>query len=200
MSTLPNIPTLRFDSEQHRYFLGTREYPSVTRVLSMLDDFEFVPVDVLEAAREFGSHVHLACELDNKGILDEGKLDPALLPYLQSWRRFRTESGFIVLDSELRVVHEKCGYAGTLDIVGTLNGALSVLDIKSGIMPRTVGYQTAAYLAAYTAQHGKKPARRYCLQLNPEFPTGYKLRRLEKATDYNMFISCLNVWRDMNSN
>jgi hypothetical protein len=194
------MEALRFDAEQHRYFVGERELPSVTTVLRMLDRFERVPPAVLEAAREFGQHVHLACELDNQGVLDEDSLDIALLPYLQGWRRFRAESGFVILGSEQRVVHHKLGYAGTLDVIGTLCiGALAVLDIKSGILPRTVGYQTAAYAEAYGAQHGKKPMRRYCLQLNPEFPNGYKLHRLTKTTDYNMFVSCLNVWRDMNA-
>lgn len=193
------MEALRFDAEQHRYFVGERELPGVTTVLRMLDRFERVPPAVLEAAREFGQHVHLACELDNQGVLDEDSLDAPLVPYLQAWRRFRSESGFIVLGSEQRVVHRTLSYAGTLDVIGTFHDYLSVLDIKSGILPRTVGYQTAAYAEAYGAQHGKKPARRYCLQLNPEFSNGYKLHRLTKTTDYNMWISCLNVWRDMNS-
>lgn len=199
MNARPDMSALRFEPEQHRYFLGNREYPSVTRVLSMLDRFEGVPINVLEAAREFGSHVHLACELDNKGILDEERLDPVLLPYLQGWRRFRSESGFTVLGSELRVVHAQFGYAGTLDILGLIDEALSVLDIKSGALPRTVGFQTAAYAEAYAHQHGQRPKRRYCLQLNPEFPCGYKLHRLSKSTDNSMFFSCLNVWRELNS-
>lgn len=193
------MEALRFDAEQHRYYIGSRELPGVTRVLSMLDQFERVPKDVLEAARVFGQHVHLACELDNKGVLDEAALDPALVPYLWAWRRFKAESGFEIQASELRVVNHRLGYAGTIDVVGMYRGTLGVLDIKSGIMPRTVGYQTAAYQEAYAVEHGKRPSFRYCLQLNPEMPCGYKLHRLTKTTNFNMFVSCLNVWRELNS-
>lgn len=189
---------LRFEPEAHKYYLGDRELPSVTAVLGMLDQFERVPYAVLEAARIFGQHVHMACELDNKGMLDEENLDPALAPYLQGWRRFKSESGFVVLESELRVVHRQFGYAGTLDVLGLAESALSVLDIKSGMMPRSVGYQTAAYSEAYAHQHGKKPKRRYCLQLNPEFAVGYKLHRLSKTTDWSLFVSALNVYKELN--
>lgn len=191
--------TLRFDEAQHRYYIGSRELPSVTKILSMLDSFEHVPPDVLEAARIFGTHVHMAVDLDNKGVLDEEALDPQLLPYLQGWRRFRAESGFEILHSEQRVVHELLGYAGTLDVVGNFRGSFALLDVKSGALPRSVGYQTAAYVEAYGAMFGMKPGRRFCLQLSPEFAIGYKLHALTKRTDWNGFVSCLNVWKDLNN-
>jgi hypothetical protein len=201
MSAAPDITSsLRFEPEGHRYFLGSQQLPSVTQVLSMLDKFEGVPLDVLEAARQFGSHVHMACDLDNKGVLDEDALDPALRAYLECWRRFRAESGFVLLSSEERLVHPQLRVAGTLDDSGLMSNELSIIDIKSGMVPRTVGYQTAAYLEMYALKHGKRPRRRYCVQLNPEFALGYKLHRLSKTTDYHMFVSCLNVWHDINSN
>jgi hypothetical protein len=180
--------TLQFDAEQHRYFLGDRELPSVTAVLGLLERFEGVPAATLEAAREFGVHVHLACDLDNRGLLDEASLDPALAPYLVGWRKYRAESGIALLGSEVRLYDERLGYAGTCDVVGELNGQRAVIDIKSGAVPRTVGAQTAAYA------HALGVRRRYCVQL---LPNDYRATALKDPADWSVFVSCLNIlnWR-----
>jgi hypothetical protein len=186
---------LTFDAEAHRYTLNGKRVPSVTQVLSVLEDWDKVPWDVLEAARVFGSHVHDAVDLMIRGILDWDALDAALLPYVQGAQRFIADSGIRIVRSELRVAHPTLGFAGTMDVLADWTGNLSVIDWKSGVLPRAVGPQTAAYAEAYAAMHGEKVKRRHCVQLNPEFQRGYKVHPLTRTTDWHIFQSCLNVHR-----
>ena len=182
---------LTFEPVTHTYRLGDRVLPSVTQALSVLDQYEGVPQRVLEAAREFGQHVHMACDLDNKGVLDEATLDPALAPYLAGWRKYRADSGLVIVESELRLHDARLGYAGTCDVLGELRGQRCVIDIKSGLVPKTVGAQTAAYANAL------KVRRRYCVQL---MPNDYRVHALTDPADFYLFLSCLNIakWREKN--
>jgi len=182
---------LVFRADTHTYTLGGRVLPSVTQALSVLDQYEGVPPSVLEAAREFGQHVHAACDLDNRGVLDEDALDPALAPYLAGWRKYRRDSGIKILASELRLHDARLGYAGTCDVLGELRGQRCVIDIKSGLVPKTVGPQCAAYANAL------KVRRRYCVQL---MPNDYRVHALNDPADFSLFLSCLNIakWREKN--
>lgn len=191
---------LHFDAASHTYRLRGRVLPSVTQVLQVLDQYEGVPPHVLEAAREFGVHVHLATELDDRGQLDEAALDPHLAPYLSGWRKFRRESGFTITGIEQRVVHAKLGYAGTLDRSAIdAKGRLAKIDIKSGMVPKSVGPQVAAYDEADRAMgRWSQRAKRYCVQLMPD---DYRLHVLDDPADWSVFLSCLNVhmWRTRNA-
>jgi hypothetical protein len=198
----PPVPEfdLRFDEAEHRYTLDGRPVPSVTGILKPLECFETVPFEVLEVARIRGQHVHEACHLDDMGDLDEASLDQELWPYLVQWRRFRAESGFKILASEIRVAHPKLGYAGGLDkLVLSPRGQLGILELKAGLVPISVGAQTAAYDAAYremsAAPRSNMPLRRYVVDLKPE---RYRLDRLDDPCDWSDFVSCLNIFNRKN--
>jgi hypothetical protein len=192
------VAKIGFDETRHEYKVGGRNIPSVTQVLSILQDFGDVPADVLARAAEFGSHVHEACALDNTGQLDEDALDPALLPYLAQWRRFLADIGGAVLASEKRVYHPGLNYAGTLDALVRIRGKVAVVDIKTGIVPRTVGPQLAAYQAAYFASDENEHAirRRLCVQISGD---DYRVHDCKNPADWSVFQSCLNVWRFKNA-
>jgi hypothetical protein len=186
---------VHFDAAEHRYTVGGVRLPSVTEVLDPLLELDGIPRAVLKAAAEFGTHVHIACDLFDKGVLDEPALDPHLAPYLAAWKIFLRETGAVVDASEVRVVHGKLRYAGTFDKAlhwkkrGRVTTAL--LDIKSGQVPRTVGPQVAAYAEA----HPFKFDARYCLQLRGD--ATYRLTKLSDPTDWSIFLSALNLhnWR-----
>ncbi len=153
---------------------------------------------VLEAARKFGDHVHQAVHLFNIGTLDEDARSTRICaPYLQGWKAFLWRTRAEVLDSELRVVNRKCGYAGTLDSRVRFPGpAFHLVDVKSGVVPKTVGPQTAAYRDAFLEEHDSECSRiRYCVQLTGD--GDFKLHKLNDPTDFNLFLSALNVhkWR-----
>lgn len=69
-----------FDPVAHRYTLDGRVLPSVTQILRGLDDFSHVPARVLERARDRGTRVHSACNLDVLGTLDEATVDDEVAP------------------------------------------------------------------------------------------------------------------------
>ena len=118
------------------------------------------------------------------------------VPYMECARRFLEQSGCLVIASELRLVHRKLGYAGTLDLAGNLRARFALIDFKSTVMPRTVGPQTAAYAGAYEDMHGAQHRpRRYCVLLNPALPNGYKVHELSDPSDWHLFVSALNCYR-----
>lgn len=181
---------LTFDAAKHEYRDGGKVIPSVTQILQPLSNFDFVDPDVLAAAQDFGTAVHLACELDDNGTLDESALDPELLPYLLGWRKFMTEHHCKWEATELKVYHHAMGYAGTLDRVGLVDGDRSMVDIKSGtrLFPST-GPQTAAYAQAY-APLSARSFKRYAVRL---FPNGYELKQYTSPTDWATFASLITL-------
>jgi len=50
--------------------------------------------------------------------LDEDTLDPVIAPYLEAWRRFKRESGFVVERSEVPMASSVYRYAGKPDVIG----------------------------------------------------------------------------------
>lgn len=184
------IEGLTFEAEGHVYRYKGAVVPSVTTVLQQLQYLQGIPWEVLEAAREFGTHVHQACHLLNQGDLDEDSLDPALVPYLNGYKRFLSETGFVVTGSEILVYNQTARYAGQLDFTGSFRGTTWVVDIKSGVVPSTVGAQVAAYQAAL--QSSMKPRRRACLQLLPD---DYKFIEQKDVSDFSLFLSALNCYR-----
>jgi hypothetical protein len=184
---------LEFSEADHIYTLDGRRVPSVTQVLAMLENWERVPWEQLEAARQFGTNVHKACHLQNRGELDVAALDLALDPYVRAWQRFLVESNATLIASETRVANARLGYAGTLDALVDRRGHTWLVDIKSGDVPDTCGPQTSAYAAALG-----RPVRRYAVQLKPD--GSYKTHAYTSSTDFAIFQSCLNVykWRERN--
>jgi hypothetical protein len=190
---------IQFDAAEHRYTVGGVRLPSVTEVLDPLLELDGIPRAVLKAAAEFGTHVHMACDLFDKGVLDEPALDPHLSPYLAAWKLFLRDTGAQIVESELRVMHPKLRYAGTLDKLARMKkrgtSRIVQIDIKSGEVPRTVGPQTAAYDAAAGFEF-VGIAGRYALQLRGD--TTYRLIEQKEPTDWSIFLSALNLhhWRN----
>lgn len=191
---------LEFNAEAHEYLLDGQRVPSVTQVLDPLLELWRVDPALLESAREFGSHVHMAVDLFNRGELDEASLDPALVPPLSGWKAFLRATGTEIVESEARVFHRGARYAGTLDAVGLMPGrrgrgeVRALIDVKSGVLPFTVGPQTAAYESARRSLELPPCRRRLCVQLTSE-PPFYRVHELTELSDLTMFLSALNVYR-----
>lgn len=182
------IDGLTFEAVGHVYRFNGIACPSVTQVLEPLQHLQGIPWAVLEEARERGTHVHEACHLLNQDDLDETALDARLARYVGSYKRFLSETGFVITASECRVFHRQMSYAGTADFFGTFRNTTWVVDIKSGVIPSTVGAQTAAYQQAAT----ERPRRRACLQLSE---TDYRFVECKDLSDFSLFTSALNIFR-----
>ena len=138
--------TLSFDKDQHIYSLGDRILPSVTEIMrgaGIVNDRWWT-----EAGRWRGSAVHLACWYDDQNDLDESQLDQVLRGYVDAYRQFRSDTGFVPTEIETPIYNDLLGYAGTPDRIGKLNGGrLCLPDLKSGAPSKVTRYQTVAYVA-----------------------------------------------------
>ena len=142
-------PGLFFDDAAHRYYLSGVWLPGVTSVLegAGLIDYSFLG-DRREQYLARGRAVHMASHADDIGELDEQCLTAEILGYLEAWRAFRRDYGFVPSLIEHRVCNPAYRYAGTLDRVGKLrDGTEIILDLKTGVAPAAVRYQLAAYAA-----------------------------------------------------
>lgn len=183
------MTVLTFDAEKHEYRVDGQVVPSVTQILRPLMDFSFVRPDVLQAAADFGTAVHRACELDDLGDLDMEKLDPALAPYLVGWRMFCAEHACKWEAIEQQILHGSMRYAGTLDRAGLVKDKRAVVDIKSGTsLTPTVGPQLAAYARAYDPQGALLD--RLAVRL---YPGGYELKAYTDPSDWPTFASLVTI-------
>lgn len=179
---------LTFDEATHTYCHNGNVVPGVTTILAPLSNFDRVPPAVLSAASAFGTAVHMATELDDQGLLDESALDPALVPYLEAWRKFSQQLDVQWDAIEERVYHPTFRYAGTLDRRGYVGGVQTVLDIKSSaVLYPSVGPQLAAYQHACPTPS----AQRMGLLLKPDGT--YEAKTYTDPTDWPMFCSLMTV-------
>lgn len=186
---------LTFDADTHTYRWCGKVVPSVTQILDRFTDLSMIPRDVLERKRQIGTAVHAAIELDVAGDLDESSIDESCAGYFKGWRKFRAESGFVATASEQMLYSKKYGYAGTIDLVGSLPKVeKALIDAKTTTMLYpTVGPQTAAYSELANCQK----AKRFALQLTPDGT--YFLEPLSDRNDWNVFAAALvlHKWRSI---
>jgi hypothetical protein len=183
-------PGMTFDAESHTYRFNGQLVPGVTTILKAITDFSAVPPQVLAAAADFGTAVHLACELDDLGQLDESTLDAALVPYLAAWRKFSADYAVQWQLIESPVYHPVLRYAGTLDRFGLVRGMNTVLDIKSSAqLYPSVGPQLAAYEKALPPEF--TAVKRMAVQLKADGT--YHTQEYSDPTDWPLFCSLLTV-------
>ena len=154
---------ITFDPAIHAYSIYGIRVPSVTQCLKACG---FIEERGDEYAMKRGEYVHEATALDDAGKLDESSLDPVILPYVQAWRRFRKDSGFLPLKIECRVGHPVYRYAGTLDRIGEMpDDGQWVLDIKTGSPADWHPLQTALYAVAAEYMDGDVTLKRAAVYL-----------------------------------
>lgn len=200
-------PALELSSD-HVYSVAGRRIVGVTTVLraeKLIDDRFFSP----ESAQR-GTAVHAAVEQDDRGILDEAFADPRILPYLEGWRRFRSEHryeplvapilGTLAVHSEIRMFSPTLDLAGTADSIGTMAGVngLALVDVKSGTPSPATSLQTAAYASTYHEHTGRIIAARFAVQVSDDGT--YRLHRYRDSNDIFTFRAALQLhrWRARN--
>lgn len=181
---------LSFDPVAHRYTYNGLHVPNVTSVLSPLTSYAMVNPEKLETARQKGVAIHKMVELWCKNDLDETTLPEWMRPALDQWKKFVTESGFRIFQSEVRVFHKTYRYAGTLDLVGNIDRSIVYIDVKRSFLAgASIGYQLAAYAEADGAKHYK----RFALKLREDGQ--YRLEPFTDKMDFTNFLTCLNFYR-----
>lgn len=200
-SALAAASLLTFDEARHEYRVGGVVVPSVTQILRPIrPDFSAISPEVLERKRALGTAVHLACELDDDGELDDETLDDALQPYVAAWRKFKAEQRVEIIFNEKKLHHPRLMYAGTLDrVVEFPDGEMWLLDLKTSTDPHpSYGVQTAAYaelLEANELMRGITP-KRGTLHLDDD--GRYRLRPNNNPNDVACFRALLSIhqWKE----
>jgi len=184
---------LTFEEASHTYRHGGQVVPGVTSILRPLVDYSSVPPHVLEAKADLGRRVHEACQYLDEDDLDEESVEADVDPYLAAYKRFKAETGALILLNEYRVFNPLHRYAGTLDRVFRINGESVLTDLKTCIVtPNSVGPQTAAYMRALD---DSRVTRRAALRLRPDGT--YRLEMLDDPNDWATFLACLTVHRHL---
>jgi hypothetical protein len=132
--------------------------------------------------------VHEAARLLLEGTLDRASVDIAVAPRLAQFERFLLEARPDVEAVELEVAHQQLRYAGRLDLLASLAGRRSVIDIKGPTRAPWHGLQVAAY------QHAVEVVRpaRYTLHLSD---TDYRLIQHTDRHDWPAFVAALKAYR-----
>ena len=185
----PKEAGVTLDVASHKYFhFGVPVRWSVSGVLKESGVLGRQWAD--EEDMKFGSDVHLTTQLYDEGRLDYRTLDPRLAGYLEGWRKFRQETGFIPHKIERRICDPRLGVAGTLDRFGEARCPLPwLVDIKKYPVPKWCALQTAAYKYILGI-----PCRRFGVELKQAGT--YKMKEFSDAGDIQEFlhlVAALNI-------
>jgi hypothetical protein len=186
--------TLQLDESTHTYWIGKRKFDSVSRILQELHLCnDYTGISSFYAER--GTAVHKAVEFVDKGTLDDATVDPAIGGYVQAYRRFLRESGYVPMYWEVALHHEQLGFAGSIDKGGKLKDKFGIIDIKtSSSVDPAVDAQLCGYNVLWNENHPELPVEfKYALQLKPDGT--YNLITKYSATSVDLWLSIMDVYR-----
>ena len=187
---------LRFDESTHTYMLGDEVLPSVTTLIQPLSGTEYksIPESVLVKAADRGTAVHAAIESYLKYGIDIS--DDETRGYVQAFSKWFEKYKPIEIESETRLYHRILHYAGTADMVCTIDGARTVVDFKttSKLMPRLVCVQLEAYRQALKS-HKKDVKGKRVLQLKSDGTWDERIFDENDTTSWKVFNALLTTYR-----
>lgn len=112
-------------------------------------------------------------------------------------RKWVTDNRFIPLWVEQPVFHGRLLYAGTPDVVGSIDGSRMIVDWKTGAaLWHSYRLQQIAYMDAYHEMTGEQPQQGLVVRLDadPEAPDEIDVVPYDMDL-LDVFIGCLRVWK-----
>lgn len=195
---------LTFNEEKHEYLLDGERLPSVTEILSPLQEESFAAINpaILQAAANRGTAVHEITEAMDYDLDYEDLISPELAPFADAYDEFLMDHEVEWLGVEMPV-HFFEQYAGTVDRFGYIDGIPAVLDIKTVQSPSieqkvSVACQLYAYDRAIKAcfeEMQSSHMAHYALYLKKD--GSYKLlncRDLEEKEDFDPAAIWYDLW------
>jgi hypothetical protein len=139
---------IEFIESTHTYLVNGEIVPSATTILGKTifkDKYSSIPQIVLERAAQFGTNVHKAIELGFGAYLTDKEYQ-----VYDKYLNLVESENIAPLEHEI-IIHYNMDYAGTLDMIGTVNGVRSLLDIKttSKLDLEYLSWQLSMYDLAY---------------------------------------------------
>lgn len=144
---------IRFDKEQHRYFLGVAELSGITGFLKKRvfpNKYKDIPLWILDRAASNGTLIHESIEL-----LDGGFPPAEMSDELKSYQRIKKENNLITVANEY-IVTDKDHFASGIDLVLTNDKEEIILaDIKttSVLDKEYVSWQLSIYAYLFEMQN-----------------------------------------------
>jgi hypothetical protein len=191
---------IRFDPEDHRYWVDDIEYPSLSKICDQMglnSGLRFVNPGVLKASRDLGSAVHEACQYWDEGNLDIFSMDPKVRSNVLAWQQFKDDFKVQeVIAIEERLASLQYRYACTLDRVVRIQDQMVLLDIKTSTsIPRVYGLKSAGYRVAWEEMTGMGIDREMIVKLQPEKSYPYRIKEyddVEKQANMRGFIGMMD--------
>lgn len=125
---------VRFDEEQHRYFLGEKELSGITGTLikkAFPDTYKGIPDAVLAKASERGSVVHQNLELFDTVFNSDVNIMHSVLPEVKDYNEMIISYGLHHVDSEYLVTDNE-NFASAIDkVLADNEGNIYLADIKT---------------------------------------------------------------------
>ena len=178
--------SIQFDEDTHTYTYAGVKVPSVSTIINDLLGSDYSKIDPFYAER--GTAVHKAIELHLTGELDESSIDEHVAPYFEAFKKFQRDTGFELEVTELRVFSRELWFAGTLDLIGHIDGKKYLLDIKTGQKQKWHNIQTAGYAIGF----GERDIKRGCIYVKKN--QTYQLHAHTSNADFMVFESMAVVF------
>lgn len=179
---------------------SSRYIPSVTEVIGLFTSqaFAAVPLFRMEAAQARGIDVHAAAAAHLEGVWYE--VDPAHAGYIKSLKVWAEAYVTDVIFVERALVSTKHGVKGHPDALLRITGdaGLTLVDWKT---PKPLSLSWRLQLAGYrllAQENGFNVTRVASLRLDKDgAPAKFEGYTRTLASDQNVFLSALNVWKFM---
>ncbi len=147
---------VEFIEDGHIYLIDGVIVPSVSELLHFIFPNKYANIDekILNNKANYGSIVHKAIECyEQKETLP--KLDLNQEFSLNQYVKIKNKNNIEVQAQELMIYYKNL-YAGRLDMIAIVNGALSLLDIKttSTLDKEYLSWQLSFYELAYMSIYG----------------------------------------------
>lgn len=171
-------PGLTFDENRHVYKMGDRQLYSVTQVLALGGVSSFLSSIGATEGAILGTKVHKYLESvvrDDREEMArwEKELGPEWVECaLAGLEQIHRVYGITILSPEVRLAYEPLRLAGTLDLIGTVDRQLIVMDFKTGHRYEHYELQLGGYAALLEYAHGVKAraVKTACAYLSPGKP------------------------------
>jgi hypothetical protein len=183
------MASVTFDAGEHKYYVGSRELPSVTQILKSVGMYEAFYSK--EEHRLRGQAVHTACRLICEGRYREEGTHRVVVPFARACQRFIEATGYKQIAAEVPMGSVALGYAGTADGWGMVGDQIWLVDFKSGNPPALAGAQLAAY-ELLLAEQGVAVGSRKIVHLSDD--ERFRVLSFDETRWKSVWRSALNVY------
>lgn len=190
-----NLPELKFEEERHLYWLNGEEIPSVSTVMKPISSSVYGEVDaeVLNRAAARGTAVHQAIETYlNFGFED---IPFSCRTYLDAFIQFYEDYRPEVVSTEFQMYHKYLRYAGTCDLLATIEDKLWLIDYKTSykVEKMLTRVQLEAYRKAL-ATHGIKVEGKAILHLQKSGKYKFVPHEMNDPVSWEVFTASKKVY------